>query len=143
MEMPTALLKCIAKASLNAVGGGVAGDFVVEVMPGVFRDVWGWWCQDRSDGQRRAELEVLAQAPAAEVQKVARQVAREVAEGKPADVQLRLETYLTLVPASLRRPLRRQDDPRGATVPPALSLQKADPPEYGPPAARGRSAEGA
>jgi hypothetical protein len=141
METPFALLKFIAKASLNAVGGGFAGDLVMDVMPGVFRDVWGRWSKDRTDEQRRAELEALAQAPAEQVKKAAKEEAASAASGRPPGEVLALETYLTMVPGTLRRSLRRPADPRGATVPKNLPLQSPEdlarllpprPPRFGP-----------
>src|SRR5438105_2223296 len=46
METPKALLKFIAKAALNAVGGGILGDLAVEVLPDLAQDVWAWWAKN-------------------------------------------------------------------------------------------------
>src|SRR6516162_3065754 len=61
MQAPSALLKFVAKAFLNAVGGGVAGDFAVEVVPDLARDVWKWWGKGRPEEQLREEVQELAQ----------------------------------------------------------------------------------
>jgi hypothetical protein len=108
MEAPSALLRFIAKASLNAIGFGMAGDAAVEVRPGVCRDVWGWWSKDRSDEQRRAEVEALAKTPTSDLKPVIKQTAAEAAAGKPREVELALESFLTLMPSTLRRSLRRR-----------------------------------
>jgi tetratricopeptide (TPR) repeat protein len=126
MDAPVALLKFIAKASLNAVSGGVAGDFVVEVLPGIARDVWGWWGKDRSDAERRADVQALAVVPGAEMSKAVKQVVAEVAGARPPEVQLRLESFLKIVPAAVQRSLQRPGDPRGHTVPSSLPLHRAE-----------------
>src|SRR5262245_50481425 len=111
MQTPLALLKCIAKASLNAVGGGFLGDVVVDVIPAVAGDVWKWWRPDRDEEAMRAELQALAQAPAEEVRQAAAEVAREVAGDRLPEVREELAVYLTQVPAMIRRSLRRPSDP--------------------------------
>jgi hypothetical protein len=121
-----ALLKFVAKATLNAIGGGVGGDFAVEVLPDLARDVWQWWGKDRSEAERKADVQALVQAPAADVQRQVREVVREVAADRPAEERLRLETYLNEIPAVARQSLRRRDDPRGVTVPAAMPLQQAE-----------------
>ncbi len=126
MEAPLGLLKFIAKASLNAVGGGVAGDFVVDVLPGIARDVWGWWSKDKNEAQRRAEVQALAAVPSAEMNKAVKQAVAEVAAGEPPEVQARLLTFVNMVPAAIHLSLRRPRDPKGVTVPPNLPLQKAE-----------------
>lgn len=118
--------KAVAKAGLNAVSGGVGGNFAVEVLPEIARDVWAWWAKDRSEAQRKAEVQSLVQATAAEVQRQVKDVVREVAADVPADKQSQLETYLIEIPAVARRSLMRHDDPRGSTIPAHMPLQKAD-----------------
>jgi hypothetical protein len=54
VEAPLALLKFVAKASVNAIGGGVVADFVGEVLPAIAHDVWEWWGKGRSEAERRA-----------------------------------------------------------------------------------------
>jgi hypothetical protein len=126
MRTPVNLLKFAGKALLNAAGGGFAGDLVVDVLPDVVRDVWGWWAQDRDEGQRRAEVEALAQAPPEEVRQAVLQVIKEIAADQPRPVQKELGTYLLRVPLAIRKQLRRPDDPTGTTVPPDRRLQKPD-----------------
>ncbi len=126
MHTPLALLKFVAKALGNALGGGVAGDVLVEVLPAVARDVWGWWHKDTTAEQRRAEVEALAQAGEAEMRQQVAFTVQEVASDKPLAVRQVVETYLTGVPASIRRTLRRPSDPTGTTAPASLVLQNSD-----------------
>jgi serine/threonine protein kinase/Tfp pilus assembly protein PilF len=126
MHTPLSLLKFVAKALGNAVGFGVAGDLVVDVLPEVARDVWQWWGTDRTAEQRRAEVEAVAQAGAEEVRLQASEIVLELIADKPPKVQQDVETYLTQVPAAIRRSLRRPSDPTGTTVPADLAPAKAD-----------------
>jgi serine/threonine protein kinase len=122
MSVPLAFLKFVAKAALNAFGGGVVGD-AVDFAADVATDVWNWWGKGRSEEERRADVEALVQAPPAEVQQQVSAVVREVAGDLPTAEQLLLETYLTQMPAVARNSLRRPHDPRGNTVPPSRGLQ--------------------
>ena len=72
MQTPSILLKFIAKAALNYVGLGIAGDLAVDVLPAMAQDVWKWWCEAQNEGERQAELEMLTQMPVAKVQAASR-----------------------------------------------------------------------
>jgi eukaryotic-like serine/threonine-protein kinase len=126
MQTPKALLKFAAKALLNAAGGGIAGDLIVEVLPEVAQDIWEWWSRNRAEGERRAEVEALAQAQAADVREAVTAVVREVAADQPAAVRQALTTQLSRLPSAIRASLQRPDDPGGTTVPPDQPLQNAD-----------------
>jgi formylglycine-generating enzyme required for sulfatase activity len=126
MNTPFALLKAVARAVLNAVGAGVAGDVVVDLLPEVAQDVWAWWQKERTPEERRAELEALARAPEKEVQEAVGRVVAEVAAGAPPEVQLQLRRYLSEVPTAVRRSLRRPADPAGLTLPYLFSLEGPD-----------------
>jgi TPR repeat protein len=126
MTVSIALLKFAAKATLNAVAGGVGGDFTVEVLPEIARSIWTWWAKDRTESQRKADVQALVQAPPSEVQRQVKEVVREVAGAVPLDQQLKLETYLNEMPAVARQSLMRRDDPRGSTIPSHMPLQKPD-----------------
>lgn len=126
MRTPLNLLKVVAKALGNAIGGGIAGDLIVEVLPGVAQDAWEWWAKDRSEEQRRAEVEAIAQAGTNGVRDQAAEIVQEVIPDKPLEVRQAVATYLTQIPDSLRRSLRRPSDRTGTTVPPNLVPKKAD-----------------
>jgi tetratricopeptide (TPR) repeat protein len=126
MRSPQILLKFIGKAALNAIGAGIAGDLVVDVLPEVARDVWAWWSKDRDAQERRDDVQALAQASAGEVGEAVAAVVQEVAAEKPPEVRQALAAYLTQVPAAARQSLRRPSDPAGTTVPPGLALQRAE-----------------
>lgn len=59
-----ALLKILAKALGNALGGGFAGDPLVEVLPEVAKDGWAWWNREKDEKERRSELEAIVQSRA-------------------------------------------------------------------------------
>ncbi|HKB37821.1 MAG TPA: serine/threonine-protein kinase, partial [Gemmataceae bacterium] len=107
MAMPLAFLKFLARSILNAIGGGVAGDFAVEVLPEVARDVWKRGAREGSPEEVRAGLEAVAALPPDEAARHATRIAAEVAAGRPKAVQDALAAYLTQVPASIRRSLRQ------------------------------------
>src|SRR6516225_7776967 len=113
MAVFLALLKAVGKAALNVVGGGVAGDVVCDVLPEVAQKVYEWWGAGKPEGQRRAELEALAQAPPAEVRQAVAEAVAAVAPGQPAEVRERLALYLSLLPGAVRASMRRPADPDG------------------------------
>jgi serine/threonine protein kinase/lipoprotein NlpI len=126
MRTPLILLRGIAKGLLNVLSGGLLGDVLGEMLPDVAEDVWGWWKKDRNDGQRRQDLEALAQASPAAVQDEARNIVLELASGAAPDLQLQMMTYLEQVPPLIRKTLRRPADPSGRTVTEDRVPQKAD-----------------
>src|SRR4051794_37702450 len=103
MRTPLALLRFVAKASLNALGGGVAGDFAVEVLPDLARDVWRWWGAGKPPEQLRDEAQAVAALPDAEARTAAEQVAAEEAADQPTEVRQRLADYLAQLPAAIRQ----------------------------------------
>ena len=103
MAAPLVFLRFVAKATLNAFGGGVAGDFAVEVLPDVAKEVLKLCGKNQPPEKLCADMEALADLPPDEAAQAARQIAREVAAGQPEAVLLSLESYLTQVPASIRR----------------------------------------
>jgi serine/threonine protein kinase len=126
METPWVLMKCVAKAVLNAVGAGFLGEVLIEVLPEVARDAWDAWSIARDEAQRRAEVEAVAQATPAAVTLAVAEVVEEVAADRSEADRQALATYLKQLPASIRRTLRRPADPSGATAPAGLALRRAD-----------------
>jgi serine/threonine protein kinase len=129
MRTPLALLKYIAKALLNAVGGQLLGDavdFILDVLPEMAHDVQEWWGRDRNAEQRRAEIEALARAHVAQLRQAVSEAVEEAAADEPAPVRQALAGYLTQVPPTIRRALRRPGDPSGTTVPPTLPLHRPE-----------------
>jgi formylglycine-generating enzyme required for sulfatase activity len=125
MQTPIAILRVVGKALLNAFGGGLAGDVVIDVLPDVAQDLWAWWRKERTPEQQRADLEALARAPDAEVREAAQQVALELAGDRSIEEQIRLSCYLSQLPAAVRRSLRRPED-AGAELPAFLALDKPE-----------------
>jgi formylglycine-generating enzyme required for sulfatase activity len=123
--MAFALFQRIARA---AVKHGVK--FLLNLVPGgdavyeMATDVWEDYRRDRQDAALRAELQAAAGAPAEQVRQEAEAAVQAEAAGQPPEVQLALVSYLSQVPASIRRSLRRPSDPSGTTVPATLSLSR-------------------
>jgi formylglycine-generating enzyme required for sulfatase activity/serine/threonine protein kinase len=103
MAAPLAFLRFVAKATLNALSGGVAGDFAVEVLPDIARGVWKRCGKNQSPEQLRKDLEAIANLPPDEAAQLARRVAAEEAAGHSEAILLTLESYLTQVPAAIRQ----------------------------------------
>src|SRR5262245_60408460 len=120
VRFPAVLLKFVAKAALNYVGFGIAGDLAVDVLPEIAQDVWEWWQKDRDQAQMRAELQQVVEAPLAEIREQVKAIAAEVAADRPPEVQQALAGYLSQVPGTIRRSLRRPADPTGRSVPDGL-----------------------
>ena len=110
------------KFLLNAVSGGVLGE-AVEVVQYAWEE---WQKETGSEEARQASLQALAQAPIQEVRRHAAEVVQEVAADQPEAVRQNLVNYLTHIPATVRRSLRRASDPSGTTIPAGLVLRKAD-----------------
>jgi hypothetical protein len=72
------------------------------------------------------ELQGLAQAPAGQVRREVAEAVQQAAGDQPPELQLALSSYLTQVPAMVRRVSRRPSDPTGTTVPPALAPRRPE-----------------
>jgi eukaryotic-like serine/threonine-protein kinase len=127
MHAPIAFFRFLAKAVINAAAGGLpVGDFIVDVLPEIGRDVWDAWAGPRTEAERRAEVEAVVLIPDSEAPSLAAEVVAEVAADQPEAVRQLVTGYLTMVPAAVRASLRRQTDPSGTTVPPDLVPRSAN-----------------
>ena len=117
------LLRCIAGAvianGLKALASGVPFlGGLVEIAD----DAWKRYRERPApnapppEAALTAEVEALARAPAEQVRQQVAEAVRETAAGQPAEVQVALTSYLTQVPAMIRRSLRRPSDLDGTTV---------------------------
>ena len=126
MSAPFSLLKHVGKAFLkhlvksggNAVGLGFGGDMLV--------DAWEGWAGQRDEAGRRADVEALARANAAEIRRMAEAVVAEVAAGQSPALRQTLATFLTLTPSTIRQSLRRHSDPSGATASSLITLRRPE-----------------
>jgi formylglycine-generating enzyme required for sulfatase activity len=125
MAVTLSLLRIVGKTLLNAVGGGFVGDLVCEVLPEVAEKSWKDWSKEKTEPQRRAEVEQLAQAPDEEMRRWVQETLDEVAPGQSTEVRGQLAGYLMQLPACVRQNMRRPTDPTGSTVPAGLALRKA------------------
>lgn len=126
MPIPTPLLRCCARGLARVAGLFVAGQAGADIAGEAFEAIWDYW-QGQTDSSARAEeIQALAQADPAEVRAEVSRVVREEAGPLAEDQRRQLEVYLSQIPATIRRTLRRPSDPTGTTIPPGLALRKAD-----------------
>jgi serine/threonine protein kinase len=124
MITPFVLLKYVAKAAVSLIpGGGLVRDLLVDLLPGIAEDVYAKWTNERDAREMRADLEAIAQAQVDEVETAVRRIVDEEAAELSAEMREQLADYLSQIPASVRRTLRRPEDPSGATVPNHLVLR--------------------
>jgi hypothetical protein len=126
MRTPLAFLRFVAKAALNAVGFGVAGDFAVELLPEMVRDVWDWWGKGHAPAELRAEVQAVAQVGDEEARRLAAEAVAQEASSQSAEARTAVTAYLTRVPAAIRASQRRPADPTGRTASPALVLSRPE-----------------
>jgi formylglycine-generating enzyme required for sulfatase activity len=119
-------MRFVAKAALNAVGMGVAGELAVEVLPDVARDVWKWWAKDMPVEQLRQEIQAVAQLPPVKAHELAQDAVAAEAAGKPDRPREALTAYLEMIPLVVRQSLKRPEDPSGRTVAASFRLQSAN-----------------
>jgi tetratricopeptide (TPR) repeat protein len=126
MGASLAFFRFVAKAALNAVGGGMLGDFAVEALPEIARDIWGWWGTDRNTDELRQELQAVATLPPADARLQAAEIVAQEAAGRPETVRQALTAYLVQVPNAIRQSQRRPQDPSGRSVSSLLSLRRPE-----------------
>ncbi|MSU77978.1 MAG: hypothetical protein EXS16_07765 [Gemmataceae bacterium] len=101
MDTPFLLLKIVAQKLGNAMGGGIAGDLAVEVIPSIAKDIWAWWKKEESPDKQQKELEKLAATQPEEIRRTIAAIVRaEVAE---QSMRKGIEAFVNEIPAKLRR----------------------------------------
>jgi hypothetical protein len=121
-------LKCVAQAILIN-----APKALLDALPfggnlcDVARDAFAEWSKESPQADtRRADVQELATASAAEVKRQAEQAVAAVAADQPEALQLALVQYLTHLPGTVRRSLSRPDDLAGTTVSVNLALDRPE-----------------
>jgi serine/threonine protein kinase len=81
--------------------------------------------------KEQEQQDAIAAAAAASVEEVRREAAKAVAEIRkevelPPETAAQLQLYLERVPSAVRQSLRRPADPSGTTVPPGMTLNRAE-----------------
>src|SRR5947208_3590614 len=122
---PMRLFRAIAKAVLKNVGNFASGLVGVPIAGDIIVDAWENWEKQTDERQRKAEIEALARQAVKDALPEAWRAIREEAAALPAGQRQQLAAYLTQVPASIRRSLRRPADHTGTTIPPGVGLRKA------------------
>src|ERR1700722_5005709 len=113
------LLKCVAQAFIKNLG-----DLAIFPVGSIVVDAWERWEKQTNEGQRRAEIQAVAQQD--NLRELVARIVREEAAGLPDPHQKNLAGYLNQIPSTIRQSLRRPSDPTGTTVSPQLSLRKAE-----------------
>ncbi len=116
MRSPLAVMRFVARAALNAVGMGVAGELAVDVLPELARDVYKWWAKDAPQEQLRQEVQAVAQLPPLEAHQLALEAVAAEAGDKGEAARRTVAAYLEMIPLAVRQSLRRPEDPSGKTV---------------------------
>ena len=117
------LLHCVARAVMKN-----AAKFLCSVVPGgeviydIAADSYAAYRSKHNAGELRAEVHALAIEPPQQFQAEVQATVQEVAGDQPQEIQLQLNSYLSQIPASIRRSLRRPSDPTGTTIPPGLNF---------------------
>ncbi|MBM3651129.1 MAG: hypothetical protein FJX11_25425, partial [Alphaproteobacteria bacterium] len=119
------LFGAIVKSFVKNVGNFASGLVGVPIAGNILVDAWDYWQKETDDRQRKAELEKYARARMDEAVAEALAVVQQEAPQQPADKRAAIVQYLSQVPASIRRSLRRPADHTGTTVPPGLALRSA------------------
>jgi serine/threonine protein kinase len=136
MRFLSCLAGAVLKHGLRALAGVVPfGEVVIDVATAA----WESYRERRRDGEPHAdpatepvqatlsaEIVALAQAPGATVQQAVVEAIQDAAAEQAPAVQQALATYLTQVPAMIRRSLRRPSDPTGKTLAPSMSFRKPE-----------------
>ena len=120
MQAPAALFRFVARSVHDAVGAADGGA-LLDNLPRLADVVWDAWSRTGTAAERRIEILTLARAPADAIAPLAREIAAAAALDRSPEFSARLATYLTLIPRLIRRWLSRVEDPRGLSMPPALS----------------------
>jgi serine/threonine protein kinase len=97
---------------------------LTEALPELALITWQNLQESGTDGLQW--IEPLAQATPAEVKRVAREVAEEVAANQPPEARAKIAHYLEQIPGTLRQSLRRPADPSGSTLASAFVLVKPE-----------------
>ena len=98
------------------IGVPIAGDLVI--------DAWDYWHKDNDIEKMRGELEAYARQSVKDALAEAQMAVAVEAPNLPAETRKKIIEYVSLVPASIRRSLRRPADHTGLTVPAGLALRK-------------------
>jgi formylglycine-generating enzyme required for sulfatase activity len=122
------LLQCLAKAVVKR-GNELLLDLLpapAKVLLNVAIDTLEEYRKNGGEGALQAEVQALAQAPAAQVRREVQAAVQAEAADLSAEDQEKITAYLTVVPDVIRRSLARPSDPTGKTVPGDFSLRRPE-----------------
>lgn len=119
------LLKCAALAGLCCAAEKAAQLTQLDFFYNWGVKTWEYY-QHSSREVRIAELEEITPCTPQQIQAEVAEIVAENAAGASAEVQAQVVDLVCQIPASIRRGLRRPDDPSGITVPKTVKLESAD-----------------
>ena len=119
MRVPANLMLAIGKFAMNRLGAGLVAD-VVEIA----KAAWDDW--KKSPEERLEEIEALVGADDEATDRVAEQVAAELAAGQPEAVRIKLATFLKQIPNRIRQSQRRPADPSGRSIRPGFVVSRPE-----------------
>jgi len=118
------ILRCLGAAIINKGIRGLVGEIpFANVLCDVGEDAYARWKELKQPVGIQVEIVKFAAASPEQVKAEVEKVVEEVAPGQDAKVKKALSDYLTQVPASTRRTLRRPEDPSGKTAPSTFSIR--------------------
>src|SRR5262245_41916884 len=119
-------LRCLGAAIINKGIRGLLGEIpFANVLYDVGEDAFARWKEQKQPVGIQVEIANVAAASPDQVTAAVAKVVEEVASGQPAPIRAALSAYLTQVPDSTRRSLRRPEDPSGTTAPGTFSIRGA------------------
>ena len=128
MFIPSNFLLAVGKSVAKAVvkyGGNAVGLALPVISYGIRRPHRARplkrWGQHKNEAERHKEIEAVAQAAAKDVKQEVAEIVKEVAADQPPEFQQMLGTYLTQVPAMVRKSLRRNRTQQAARYRQTLS----------------------
>lgn len=127
--MPNAVysfLRFVTKATLNAISGGVIGDFTVDCLPDIATTVYTWWGKKTPGREQRNELEAIAGLDRHKSVDLAKLFVQQEQCGQTPDVQDVVVAYVSMVPAAIRQSQRSRHDVSGKTIAHNLEVNKPE-----------------
>lgn len=121
MSLYRAIVRSLVK-NLGNLGGGLGG---VPVAGDIVVDAWDYWNKEADARKMRGDIEAYARQSVQQALAEATRAVEDEAASLPEATKQQFIEYVSMVPASIRRTLRRPSDGAGLTVPPMFALRKA------------------
>jgi formylglycine-generating enzyme required for sulfatase activity len=103
MSLCLSFFRFVARAALECVGFGAAGELFADVVPDLAVRLYRGWAGEKDPEEAAAELRAVAATPDIEAARLAEQAILLEFAPLPANLHLSLVRYLTSLPASVRQ----------------------------------------